>query len=226
MSCCAGCCRLTWTCGRRGKQRQVAAAGAAGGGVAGADGVVRRRVETGHHRLLATVVGTVTVRAVRLARPGRAQCVSGRCRVVAAERGGTRHGLARLAVTEAVRGSFDAAKAAIESRCGPVIGKRQLEQLVAAAAVDVDAFYAAEDSAAAYREHRAGAQRGRQRRRDAPRGAAARHRQSGRPPQEHLPHPAGPGEKPCRKRICAARRSVIFPAQPGGTRREVPGSDG
>jgi len=27
-------------------------------------------------------------------------------------------------------------------------------------------------------------------------------------------------------RVCAARRSGVSPAQPGGTRREVPGSDG
>jgi hypothetical protein len=32
------------------------------GEVAGADGVVRRRTEAGHHRLLATIFGTVTVR--------------------------------------------------------------------------------------------------------------------------------------------------------------------
>jgi hypothetical protein len=69
-------------------------------GVIGADGVPRRRVELGHHRLLATV-------------------------------------------TETVRGSFDAALAAITTRCGQVIGKRQIEQLVAQAAADVDAFYAA-----------------------------------------------------------------------------------
>ena len=35
-----------------------------------------------------------------------------------------------------------------------------------------------------------------------------------------------PGEKHGRKRICATRRSVISPVQPGGIRREVPGSDG
>lgn len=52
------------------------------------------------------------------------------------------HGLARLAVTEAVRGSFDAAKAAIERVTGAVMGKRQLEGRVAAAAVDVAGFYA------------------------------------------------------------------------------------
>ena len=52
------------------------------------------------------------------------------------------HGLRRLAVCEAVRGSYDTAKAVIDRRCGPVAGKRQMEQLVQAAAVDIGAFYA------------------------------------------------------------------------------------
>ena len=43
---------------------------------------------------------------------------------------------------EAVRGSYDTAMAAIGARCGPVAGKRQLEELVKAAAVDIDGFYA------------------------------------------------------------------------------------
>ena len=44
---------------------------------------------------------------------------------------------------EAARGSFQAAHAAITRRCGPVIGKRQIEQAVADAAADITAFYAA-----------------------------------------------------------------------------------
>ncbi len=43
---------------------------------------------------------------------------------------------------EAVRGSCDTAKAAVDRRCGKVAGKRQIEELVKAAAVDVGAFYA------------------------------------------------------------------------------------
>ncbi|MEV3987146.1 hypothetical protein [Nonomuraea sp. NPDC049758] len=38
---------------------------------------------------------------------------------------------------------FDAALVAIDMGCGQVIGKRQIEQLAAQAAADVDAFYAA-----------------------------------------------------------------------------------
>jgi hypothetical protein len=52
------------------------------------------------------------------------------------------HALARLAALEAVRGS-EAAHAAVTRRCGPVIGKRQVEQAVVSAACDIAAFYAA-----------------------------------------------------------------------------------
>jgi hypothetical protein len=51
------------------------------------------------------------------------------------------HGLRRLAVTEAVRGSYDQAKEAIDRRCGKVLGKRQAERLVVEAARDIDSFY-------------------------------------------------------------------------------------
>jgi hypothetical protein len=53
------------------------------------------------------------------------------------------HSLARLAALEAARGSFEAAHAAITSRCGPVIGKWQIEQAVVSAAGDITGFYAA-----------------------------------------------------------------------------------
>lgn len=100
------------------------------------------RLERGHHRLLATVVGTVTVRRCAIRTPGA------RNRYLADEQlalpaGRHSHGLAKLAVVEAVRGSFDAAHAAITDRCGPVIGKRQIADLVVTAAADVEAFYAA-----------------------------------------------------------------------------------
>jgi hypothetical protein len=53
------------------------------------------------------------------------------------------HGLRRLAAIEAARGSFDDAAAAIERACGVRVGKRQVEDLAARAAADVDAFYLA-----------------------------------------------------------------------------------
>lgn len=52
-------------------------------------------------------------------------------------------GLARLAAVEAARGSFDAAREAIERATGVCLGKRQVEDLTRAAAVDVNGFYAA-----------------------------------------------------------------------------------
>ncbi|WP_306361765.1 hypothetical protein [Nocardia sp. CC227C] len=51
------------------------------------------------------------------------------------------HGLARAAVLEAVRSSYDSAHAAITRVCGPVSGRRQLEDLVTGAATDVADFY-------------------------------------------------------------------------------------
>jgi hypothetical protein len=52
------------------------------------------------------------------------------------------HGLRRLAVLEAVRGSFDAARSAIWRRCGKAAGMRQVQQLACVATADIDAFYA------------------------------------------------------------------------------------
>jgi hypothetical protein len=52
-------------------------------------------------------------------------------------------GLARLAAVEASRGSFADGRAAIERATGVRLGKRQVEGLTRAAAVDTEAFYAA-----------------------------------------------------------------------------------
>ncbi|MEU5431677.1 ISKra4 family transposase [Streptomyces olivoreticuli] len=108
--------------------------------VRGPEGLVRPRLETGHRRLLATVFGTVTVSRCAWRRLD-ASNVHPADAMLSLPRGRHSHGLARLAVLEAARGSFDAARAAIVRRCGPVIGKRQLEQLVTRAAADIDAFY-------------------------------------------------------------------------------------
>ncbi|MFL6052132.1 MAG: hypothetical protein ACJ72W_04325 [Actinoallomurus sp.] len=112
-----------------------------GFGVVGADGVVRRRVESGHHRLLATVFGTVRVTRCAWRAPNAGNLYPAD---VALSLPGRRHshGLARLAACEAVRGSFDTAHAAIIARCGTVIDKRQIEDLLVASARDIDAFYA------------------------------------------------------------------------------------
>ena len=108
----------------------------------GADGVTRTRVETGHGRLLATLFGTVRVTRCAWRRPGAPNlCPADAALSLSACR--PSHALARLAAFEAARGSFEAAHAAITRRCGPVIGKRQVEQAVVSAATDIAAFYAA-----------------------------------------------------------------------------------
>lgn len=101
----------------------------------------RTRLERGHSRLLATVVGTVTVRRCALRAPGEPNIYPAD---VALSLPAVRHshGVGKQAVLEAVRSSYDTTHAAIGRRCGPVAGKRQLEGLVVAAAADIDAFYA------------------------------------------------------------------------------------
>jgi hypothetical protein len=113
-----------------------------GTAVAGADGITRNRVETGHRRLLATLFGTVQVTRCAWRRPGAGNLYPADA---ALSLPAPRHSrtLARLAVLEAVRGSFETAHAAITSRCGPVMGKRQVEQAAVNAAGDIAAFYAA-----------------------------------------------------------------------------------
>ena len=113
-----------------------------GAPVAGPDGITRGRVETGHDRLLATLFGTVQVIRCAWRRPGAGNLYPADAALsLPAPRHS--HTLARLAVLEAARGSFEAAHAAITGRCGPVIGKRQIEQAVVNAARDITAFYAA-----------------------------------------------------------------------------------
>ena len=101
----------------------------------------RSRVERGHERALATVFGPVTVRRLAFRAPGKVNVYPADV-ALSLPKGRHSHGLGRLAVCEAVRGSYDTAMAAIDRRCGHVAGKRQLEELVQAAAVDIDGFYA------------------------------------------------------------------------------------
>jgi hypothetical protein len=128
------CCKTTSTCALREEQALPA-----GGEARRVEG--RGRVEHGHERMLATVFGTVTVRRLAWRGPGRPNVCPADA-ALSLPAGRHSHGLRRLAVCEAVRGSYDTAKAVIDRRCGRVAGKRQLEQLVQAAAVDIDGFYA------------------------------------------------------------------------------------
>ena len=121
---------------RAAREEQALPAGGEARRVAG-----RERVERGHERGLATVFGPVRVRRLAFRAPGRAN-VYPADEALSLPRGRHSHGLRRLAVREAVRGSYDTAKAAVDRRCGKVAGKRQLEELVRSAACDIDAFYA------------------------------------------------------------------------------------
>jgi hypothetical protein len=101
----------------------------------------RGRIERGHERMLATVFGPVAVRRLAYRAPGRPNVYPADA-ALSLPAGRHSHGLRRLAVCEAVRGSYDTAKTVIGARCGPVAGKRQIEELVRSAACDIGGFYA------------------------------------------------------------------------------------
>ena len=107
---------------------------------AGADGITRTRVEAGHHRQLATLFGTVQVTRCAWRRPGAPNLcpADAALSLPASGRPALPSGWRRWRP----RGSFEAAHAAITRRCGPVIGKRQVEQAMLDAACDIAAFYA------------------------------------------------------------------------------------
>ncbi|MEU6033249.1 hypothetical protein ABZ825_40720 [Streptomyces tauricus] len=102
----------------------------------------RTRLERGRHRELATSVATVRVTRCVLRSPGQANCYPADTALGLPHE---RHslGVRKLAVLEAVRGSYDTAMEAITRCCGKVVGERQVEHLVQAEAVDVAAFHAA-----------------------------------------------------------------------------------
>ena len=101
----------------------------------------RGRIERGHERGLATVFGPVTVRRLAYRAPGRPSIYPAGA-ALSLPAGRHSHGLRRAAVCEAMRGSSGTAKAVIGRRCGRVAGKRQIEELVQAAAAGIGAFCA------------------------------------------------------------------------------------
>lgn len=110
--------------------------------VVGAEGVARRYAEAGHTRPLATVFGEVTVKRLAYRRKGETNLhpADGALNLPAERHS---HGLRRLAAAESSRGSFEEATAAVERATGARVGKRQVEELAARAAVDINAFYEA-----------------------------------------------------------------------------------
>ncbi len=110
--------------------------------VTDADGVVHANVEPAHRRPLATVVGAVNVERLAYRYPGTSNLHPGDA-VLNLPTELHSHGLRRLAAIESTRGSFEDAVAAIKRSTGVSVAKRQVESLTAAAATDVEDFYAA-----------------------------------------------------------------------------------
>ena len=118
----------------RGEQRHA--------GVVGADQVPRTRVEHGHQRGLSTVFGEVTLTRNAYRAPKTLNLYP-MDDVLNLPAGKYSDGLAKLAVLESVRGSFDTAIEAITRGTGVALGKPQILALAARAATDVSAFYTA-----------------------------------------------------------------------------------
>lgn len=110
-------------------------------GVIDAEQVPRTSTETGHTRALGTIFGDVAVSRIAYRRRGLANLHPADAVLnLPAEKHS--HGLRRLAAIESLRGSFDGAVQGIERATGQQLGKRQVEDLAARAAVDFEAFYA------------------------------------------------------------------------------------
>jgi hypothetical protein len=109
--------------------------------VTGPDGVTRTRAEAGHGRLLASVFGEVTVSRIAYRAAG-ARNVHPADAELSLPRGKHSHGLCKMAVLAAARGSFEQACAEVARRTGCRLGKRQCEQLARQAAADFGSFYA------------------------------------------------------------------------------------
>jgi hypothetical protein len=104
------------------------------------DGSGHRSVETGHVRPLLTVFGAVDVTRHAYRRRGERNLYPADASLNLPHELHS-HGLRELSAIESSRGSFEDAMDAVSRGTGVPLGKRQLEQLAAAAAVDFEAFY-------------------------------------------------------------------------------------
>ncbi|HYB25299.1 MAG TPA: ISKra4 family transposase [Solirubrobacteraceae bacterium] len=121
-------------------------------GVACSAGVVRAAVERGHERLLSSVFGQVTVGRQAYRRRGCQNLYLADAQLnLPRER--PSHGTRRLAAVGSSKGSFEEATEQVREITGLEISKRQVEELARAAAVDFDAFYASQASAAAEQDN-------------------------------------------------------------------------
>jgi hypothetical protein len=110
-------------------------------GVTGADGVPRARVERGHARLVVTTLGEVSVRRIAY-RSGikGAGSLFPRDAVLNLPRGGYSWQLQRLAEMSCRSVSYEQAHEFVLAVTGVSVGKRQLEQIMLAAAADAERF--------------------------------------------------------------------------------------
>lgn len=108
--------------------------------VVAADGVRQGSVEPGHTRPLTSVFGPVNVTRMAYRRRGRSNLhPADEALNLPVEKHS--HGLRKLAATEASQSSYESTQEAVQRRTGGRVGKLQLEQLVARAAVDFDEYY-------------------------------------------------------------------------------------
>ena len=160
--------------------------------VTGTDGVRRARAGRGHARTVVTRLGEVVVRRIGY-RSGikGAGSLFPRDAVLNLPPCGYSWGLQRLAVMFTRSGSYEQAHEFVYAATGVRIGKRQLEQITAAAAADAERFCQDRGGRGAPSRGRGRGRRepaaagdlgGRQGRGDAPRGA---------PQPRHGPGPAG-----------------------------------
>ena len=110
-------------------------------GVTGADGVRRGRTERGHARPVVTTLGEVTVRRIGY-RSGikGAGSLFPRDAVLNLPPGGYSWALRRLAVMFCLAVAYEQGHEFVLAATGVSVGKRQLEQIVAAAAGDAERF--------------------------------------------------------------------------------------
>jgi len=110
-----------------------------------ADGTIHTRLERGHVRGVATVFGDIDVSWLAYRAPFSTNLYPADAMLnLPAEK--YSFGLRRLAAVEAGRGSFEQTVAAIDRATGQRLGKRQIQELTARAALDVEDFYRTRDT--------------------------------------------------------------------------------
>lgn len=110
------------------------------GKVIDAGGVGRGSVEAGHVRPLQTIFGEVGVTRLAYRRRGIANLYPADAALNLPTELHS-HGLRQFSAIESARASFEEASGAVRRATGVSLGKRQVEQLAARAAVDFEAFY-------------------------------------------------------------------------------------